>query len=198
MTRSEGSLEAGGHRWSPAVGDALGDGGDGASLTSLDALAAKLGVSLPDGFRDLAPLVQGLSPERSAFVVWYPVSEEAADADGFPDLGEGCIRNLGAFVLLDINDEPTRWASTMAAQIGLLEQAAPGLLPFAFDFRGNLVCLDYGEDWKDPIPTVAYYDRARHAGDDVLPVAPSFQDFLDSLMADDGEDHLGTDPELGE
>ena len=190
MTPPNDTLEAGGHRWSLALGGALGTGDAAASLASLDALASRLGVRLPERYRDLAPLIQGLCPERAAFVVWDPLPEQHVDADGFPDLGVGCIRNLGAFVLLDADGEPHRWSTTVAAQIGLLERTAPGLLPIALDLRGNLVCLDYGEDWTDDAPTVTYYDRARQAGDDVLPVAPSFQEFLEGLMAD--EDGLGT------
>lgn len=190
MIGSERGIEADGHVWTvalPQFADGISDGGG--ALAQLDALSAKLGVELPVRYRNLAPIVRGLCPQRSAFVVWDPPEGQHHGPNGVPDLGKGWVRNLGAFALLGAESPVADAASTVVAQLALLEGVAPGLFPFAFDLRGNLVCLDYGENWEDRVPSVAYYDRARQIGDDVLPVSPSFPEFLDELM--DGEANEG-------
>ena len=100
---------------------------------------------------------------------------------------EGHLHSLDMFLLLGEGARPDMGLRTVGFQLNLIRNAAPGLLPIAIDRRANLLCLIFGQDWKDRKPSVSYFDREREDGDDIFPVSASFDDFLQSLL-DPGEE----------
>jgi hypothetical protein len=91
------------------------------------------------------------------------------------------------FLLLGEGARPDMGLRTVGFQLNLIRNAAPGLLPIAIDRRANLLCLDFGQDWKDRKPSVPYFDREREDGNDIFPVSASFDDFLQLLRLDSTE-----------
>ena len=144
----------------------------------LDEIARELGIALPARYLSLASSVQGRCPSRASFVVW-DISESRVGT--MPELGSGQLRDIASFAVLALETSSPWLGNTVGTQLVLLTPGNPGLFPFAFDLRGNLLCLDYGEHWTDQVPSVVYYDRARSTGDDVFPVSSDFSTFLSAL-----------------
>lgn len=175
------------HEWINDADMLRDEGTKSDDLNYLTSLALSRSVKLPEEYCAAASVVQGLFPLRSAFVVWNKLADVSEAASLAPRDREGHVRNIGAFANLGREDEDASWPESVAVQLTLIGDVAPGLFPFAFDMRGNLICLDYGRDWSATIPRVAYYDRARVEGDDILPIARDFGVFMESLMLDESE-----------
>ncbi len=154
------------------------------SPEALDEIARGLRIRLPARYLELACSAQGRCPSRTAFVVW-DISESPGGA--LPELGSGHVRDIAFFAFLALRGSSPWLGDSFGMQLDLLAPSNPGLLPFAFDLRGNLLCLDYGEEWTDQEPSVVYYDRARSTGDDVFPVSSDFSRFLDALSENAAE-----------
>lgn len=162
------------------------------SPVKLDEICRGLGIVLPALYLEMACSVQGRCPSRTAFVVW-DISESLGGA--LPELGSGQVRDIASFAVLGLQPSSPWLGDAIGTQLDLLTPSNPGLFPFAFDLRGNLLCLDYGEEWTDEIPSVVYCDRARSDGDDVFPVSPNFAGLLATLSESVDEIAISTPSE---
>jgi hypothetical protein len=151
------------------------------TAAALDVVERQYRVEFPPEYRAIAAAIQGCTPTPDLFVIW-DFGQEGIDFEM-----EGRLRSLDMFLLLCKGARPNMGLRTMSFQLNLVRDAAPGLVPIAVDRLANLVCLDFGDDWTDPEPSVAYFDRERKDGDEIFPVSASFDDFLLTLM-DPGEE----------
>jgi cell wall assembly regulator SMI1 len=131
----------------------------------LNDLEHKLGVKFPQDFRDVMKICHGGTPvERSDFVYVDP------------DLGPVGV-SLGALLNLH-NDDVEGILKTMEL-LSLDDQLPEGIIPFADDGGGDMMCLDYREDPGHP--KVVYWAHEREKHDSIIPLADSFTEFLSML-----------------
>lgn len=188
MSPLDDTIDIADHSWHKAIPDEMVTAADDTYRGYLTRLAAELGVTWPEGFESLMPVVQGRTPTASTFVVWN--SPEAA-ADN--DLSEGALRNVGTFALVcPPNGTDLDWYTTRH----WLTEVEPGLVPFAFDLRHNLICLDYDAGEEPAISYVALSGRGPGTND-IRPVDASFVDFIESLFSDEGETDIEVETPRG-
>jgi len=60
-----------------------------------------------------------------------------------------------------------------------------GIIPFGITGFGDYICFDYRADPKTDNPPVVYWAHEFNEGEDVIPLAPNFEEFLDMLMSEE-------------
>ena len=129
---------------------------------------------LPERILVAAELILGkrLPESYKALVKAYPGGRPVQDG---PE--EGWLACVGWLMSLD-----PRHGESVFDAIGALgddEQPAPDAVPIIGDGGGNMICLDYGAGTGEP--TVVYWQHELFWEEGMVPVAPSFDAFLQIL-----------------
>jgi hypothetical protein len=122
----------------------------------IERLEREWGVPLPDEYKRVVALHQGMGPEPSVFNV-------------------GKSKNVFNS-LLTVSEDPERRASSASYVFNLLKpHLKPGVFPFANTPGGELLCFDYRASSEQPGIVLVTVEM------DIYPVADSFNDFLAGL-----------------
>lgn len=119
----------------------------------------ELKISFPLDFRECLAACQGGTPRKNAFLI----------AD--PRIGS-FVSGIGAMLNLKDRDAD----AILSAIRGLGAQLPKGLIPFADDGGGDLVCLDYRDRPEEP--SIVYWQR----DGDIVPLAHTFTGFIEILV----------------
>lgn len=141
--------------------------GPGEALGSrdIDLAESRLGVKFPADYMEMVSAHAGAdNPDESEFE--------------YMDDGELCVGNFG--VLLSLRGYQS--ASVFRVLDTLGEQLPSRVVPVVGTGSGDFVCLDYRES---EFPSVVYFAHENSQGSDVILLARSFSEFVDSLKAPD-------------
>ncbi len=127
--------------------------------TAIDELEADFRVNLPISYKDIVTVHHGDGPLQSDFVVHARTGIQK--------------RGLGRFLEIE------RWQDSNVYEHA--EYMINDVVPFAEDGGGNLICFDYRGKRRREDPSIAFWDHELGA-DDLLPVADSFEAFIDLLF----------------
>ncbi|MBN1207115.1 MAG: SMI1/KNR4 family protein [Myxococcaceae bacterium] len=131
-----------------------------ATSEEVAALEEELSVTLPDDYKRVAVLHQGMAPDPCVL-----------------DIGTG---NTVICELLTISKDPEFRAYSMAHACEHFKPHLPaGVYPFASTGAGDLICFDYRE--AAHAPKVIFYFTEEAGKGALHPVADSFTDFLSML-----------------
>lgn len=129
-----------------------------------DEVQTELGVVFPDDYKECVRRCNGGRPLKNAFVVQDP------------DIGRS-VSGIG--VLLSFAEDDSE---NILKTYRLLSPFLPkGAIPVSDDGGGDFVCLDYSSGGS---PTVGYWN---HGESELVPLAPSFSEFLDLLYDESSE-----------
>jgi hypothetical protein len=118
------------------------------------------GVTLPDDYKDVVSMHQGMSPQPDAFTIGR---------------GEDAIA-----ALLTISPDEQQRAYSMADTYAQIKPHVPrGVYPFAVTGSGDYLCFDYRE--SPQAPKVVFYFTESAGEDAFYPIAESFSDLLAKL-----------------
>lgn len=129
----------------------------------------ELNIVPPKGYWEIVSTNDGGSPITSLF--------EVIDIDD----NEMLVHTLGRFLsfistgydnILELHKDPP-------------EFFPEGLVAFAEDGGGNLICFDYREGKDNPNPPVVYWNHEADIGKDVSFIAKDFETFIGMLKSDD-------------
>jgi cell wall assembly regulator SMI1 len=125
----------------------------------LEKLEAAWGVRLPDEYKQVVSLHQGMTPKPSGFKVG---------------------RGENAFsVLLAVSSHEGKESYSIPNAYQVIRQyAPPGIYPFGSTPGGEDLCFDYRQSAEQPRIVLVSVDASIH------PVANSFQEFLEALFDD--------------
>jgi SMI1 / KNR4 family (SUKH-1) len=125
----------------------------------LERLESEWGVKLPEEYKAVVSLHQGMTPRPSGFKVG---------------------RGENAFsVLLTVSRHEGKESYSIPAAYQVIRQYTPsGVYPFGGTPGGEDLCLDYRESANQPRVVLVAVDTTVH------PVANSFHDFLEGLFDD--------------
>jgi SMI1-KNR4 cell-wall len=88
---------------------------------------------------------------------------------------------IGAFLCIN----PNQYGDLLSTYKDPPEFFPEGLVAFAEDGGGNLICFDYREGRDNPNPPIVYWNHEADIGKDVSFVAKDFETFIEMLKADD-------------
>lgn len=138
--------------WEPYVWDAPHPTAPG----ELESIERQWGVSLPDDYRSLVSIYQGMTPNPHII-----------------DIGRG-NSSICAFLTIS-EDESSHIYSIRDAYEILKPHLPPGIYPFALTGGGEYVCFDYRDAPSHPRIVFITVET------DVHPIADSFSEFLEKL-----------------
>jgi cell wall assembly regulator SMI1 len=118
------------------------------------------GVSLPDDYKQVVMLHQGMSPRPNAF-----------------DVGKG--ENVIAALLIISPDEQQHAYSIKGTYAQVKPHVPDGIYPLAVTGTGDYVCFDYRE--AAHFPRIVLYFAEESGEEAIYPVADSFSDLLARL-----------------
>lgn len=138
--------------WEPYVWDALHPAAPG----ELEALERQWGVSLPDEYKSIVSIHQGMTPNPHII-----------------DIGRG-DSSICAFLTIS-EDESSRVYSMRDAHTLLKPHTPAGVYPFALTGSGEYVCFDYRDAPRQPRIVFVTVEM------DIYLIANSFSEFLEKL-----------------
>ena len=133
-----------------------------------------LGYVLPSSYRSLVQQWPSGHPDRSDFPV---------QGGGRRGSWISCVG-----VLLSLDPRHTDNVFECLKNLAIDDQLPDGLLPVSDDGGGDLICLDYRHN--SSAPEVVYWAHELSGEEAVVPIAPSFDAFLELLERE------GIDPDL--
>jgi cell wall assembly regulator SMI1 len=125
----------------------------------VESLEQRWGVTLPEEYKQLVSVHQGMSPEPSVFDV---------------GLGQNSVG-----VLLTISEAPGREEYSARSTYEALGKHMPrGIYPFAMTPSGDYVCFDYRASSRPP--SIVFFS-GQSGEEPILALASSFSEFLAKL-----------------
>ncbi len=138
--------------WEPYVWDAPHPVAPG----ELEAIEQQWGVSLPDEYRSVVSIHQGMTPNPHII-----------------DIGRG---DSSICTLLTISEDESSHTYSIRDAYGLLRPHIPsGIYPFALTGSGEYACFDYRDAPNQPRIVLVTVET------DIYPIADSFSEFLERL-----------------
>jgi len=129
-------------------------GDNGATASAIAAIESLVGQQLPDGYKELVRTADAATPETGTF-----------------EYGNGLESAISEFLPIADPNSPC----SLYSYVKRPPDGVPGTaIPFARDAGDNLLCFDFS---IQP-PAIQYYD---HETKDMTRIAPSFEEFIDSL-----------------
>lgn len=133
-----------------------------ATTLEVEALERSWGVNLPDDYKSVAMIHQGMMPEPHVI-----------------DIGKGNNVVCELLTISESEDERLRIYS-MADTYDLVRPHIPAnVYPFASTGSGDFICFDYRS--SPEAPKVVFYFTEAPGEDALFPVADSFTEFLAKL-----------------
>jgi hypothetical protein len=118
------------------------------------------GVTLPDDYKRVISMHQGMSPHPNAF-----------------NIGRG--ENVIAALLIISPDEQQRAYSIRDTFTQVKPHVPHGIYPFAVAGTGDYVCFDYRD--SPHAPKIVFYFAESAGAEALSPLAQSFSEFLEKL-----------------
>ncbi len=138
--------------WEPYVWNAPHPAAPG----EFEVVERQWGVSLPDEYKSVASIHQGMTPNPHII-----------------DIGRG-DSSICAFLTIS-EDESSRVYSIRDAHSLLKTHTPPGVYPFALTGSGEYICFDYRDAPSQPRIVFVTVEM------DIYPIANSFSEFLEKL-----------------
>jgi hypothetical protein len=135
----------------------------------LELVEKKIEISLPKVFVALIQNNDGGVPDKNIFS-YLDVRER-----------KFCMNCVGAFLCIN----PNQYGDLLSTYLDPPEFFPEGLVAFAEDGGGNLICFDYREGKDNPNPPIVYWNHEADIGKDVSFIAKDFETFISMLKSDD-------------
>lgn len=147
----------------------LEDGYGGFSEKRLELIEKKIDISFPKVFIDLIQNYDGGVPDKDIFS-YFDIRES-----------KFCMNCIGSFLCINSN----QYGDLLSTYLDPPEFFPEGLVAFAEDGGGNLICFDYREGKDNQNPPIVYWNHEADIGQDVSFVAKDFETFIGMLKSDD-------------
>jgi hypothetical protein len=128
-----------------------------------------IGIRFPHSYFEMIYTRDGSTPKPNIFE-YYDIDYEFN------------VKNcIGSFLCIN----PNQYGDLLSTYLNPPEFFPKGLVAFAEDGGGNLICFDYREGKDNPNPPIVYWNHEADIGKDVSFVAKDFETFIGMLKSDD-------------